>query len=142
MWNEFRNSNVDTRWPNIQPLPYIRINPDLKDTVPELDDKQALTKLHDNLHRALTHPEASKDFQRIAFQLVASTFYYARSGPVVSSSGSYTADGKCLQRYYSHSIANGKKARCAAGLTISQIYFGSSETSYVVNKGRTFGHTL
>ena len=80
----------------MQGLPYVRINPDLGEEPPKLDDKQILKKLRDRVRQLLANPAASMEAQRVAFQLVASTFYYSRSGPLIVPDGTRLYPGTRL----------------------------------------------
>lgn len=65
-------------WPDIDPLPYIRLNPDLGSKPPLLDAKHELQPLKDKVAKELKRMHLKVEIERIAFQLVASTFYFAK----------------------------------------------------------------
>lgn len=58
---------------------YIRLNPDLKKDPPELDDTAAMLPLQEQVQRLFKTPEYELAAERIAYRLVASSFYFSKS---------------------------------------------------------------
>src|SRR5436853_1941415 len=58
---------------------YIRLNPDLKKTPPELDDTAAMLPLQEQVQRLFKTPEYELAAERIAYRLVASSFYFSKN---------------------------------------------------------------
>ena len=94
LWTEFRETIPQNDWPDTRPLPYIRVNPYLNYEPPKLDDKHSILRIQGDVQRELRKPSALREAQRVAYQLIASTFYYTRTGPLVSGTGVTYFDGE------------------------------------------------
>ncbi len=87
-WQDFGRTVHRSDWPNIEPLPFIRLNVDLKEDPPALDAKDELANLQGKVKKALHHSASMRvEIQRVAFQLIASTFYVSRAVPLRDAEG-------------------------------------------------------
>ncbi|KAF7504590.1 hypothetical protein GJ744_002085 [Endocarpon pusillum] len=79
-WSEFcAMSDLDSE--NTKRERYIRINPNLGDNVPRLDEKKQLHKLREDAKKALQSPGMRAEIERTSYRLIASLFYYQRKTP-------------------------------------------------------------
>ena len=80
-WNEFCDDILESSSETTDKLKYIRINPDLGDDVPSLDEKKQIFKLQTKTKAILQSPEMKAKIHNTANRLVASLFYYERKSP-------------------------------------------------------------
>ncbi|PIA80036.1 hypothetical protein CB0940_12119 [Cercospora beticola] len=101
-WMAFERQVERTRstWPDRSPLPYFRWNVDLKGRPPKLDAVQELFNLRKTVQKELKTHESRAMAQRIAHQLVASTFYFCKEATTSAAVQSQqTCSGRILCRF-------------------------------------------
>ncbi|KAK5119234.1 hypothetical protein LTR85_007848 [Meristemomyces frigidus] len=77
-WRKFKQNARRSDWPGTKPERYIRFNPDLGCEPPPLDAKRDFDKLGRDVNAELHSCSYRRDAQSVAFQLIASTFYFSR----------------------------------------------------------------
>ncbi len=88
-WNEFL-SGLPTK--NVDWSGFVRLNLELDDKVPALDDVKRMQWLRDSVRARMSN---SPHIQNLAIRLVATSFYFQLAGPIVEHSSShFTATGK------------------------------------------------
>ena len=80
-WSEFCADILESSSEDANKQRYIRINPDLGDNVPRLDEKKRLHKLQEDTKKILQSTVMKAEIERIAHRLVAGMFYYERKTP-------------------------------------------------------------
>jgi hypothetical protein len=80
IWREFRKDVVGTT-SHTEAERYIRVNPRTKSGIPKMDDKQQIETLRGDIKTSLGTYPTQKKIKNIAQRLVASTFYFEKSGP-------------------------------------------------------------
>lgn len=115
-WVAFENQVNKPRdeWPNRWPLPYVRFNIDLHSKPPKLDAVGEMINLQRKVQDELKKQASKQRVQRIANQLIASTFYFHKE-----STSPATADSPFQKCHGS--------IRCRF----------DNDTSYVRNLGKT-----
>ena len=73
---------------------YIRVNPSTKGPTPKMDDKSQVASLHEEIKAGLDMPRMETTIREIAHRLIASSFYFHKSGPSRHSDGRVTVQGK------------------------------------------------
>jgi hypothetical protein len=91
-WKEFRKDVVGTSSP-IAAERYIRVNPRTKNRTPKMDDKTQIHFLHDEVRSYLRTHNMRTKIEKIAHRLVASSFYFEKSGPSRESGDTITIPG-------------------------------------------------
>ncbi|KAF2134377.1 hypothetical protein P153DRAFT_402048 [Dothidotthia symphoricarpi CBS 119687] len=79
-WKEFRKDVVGTSSP-VAAERYIRINPTTKSRTPKMDDKTQIHILRNEIKSDLRTRGMQMNIEKIAHRLVASSFYFEKSGP-------------------------------------------------------------
>jgi len=93
-WREFCEDNIGSESSSTDKRRYIRLNPNLGDKPPELDDKAKLPKLQRDTKDALSLKDSKLHLHWVAERLVASLFYYERSSiPRSEGSGGHSCSG-------------------------------------------------
>lgn len=64
------------------PSRYIRLNPDLGEEPPALDDKAQMRSLQATVAKLFKTPEYELMTERIAYRLIASSFYFEKTEPI------------------------------------------------------------
>ncbi|KAL9033910.1 MAG: hypothetical protein Q9214_007286, partial [Letrouitia sp. 1 TL-2023] len=83
---------------------YNRLNVDLGKDPPTLDDKSSLSSLQEETAKALKSPDYQSMIEKIAHQLIASTFYFAKGEIRPDGPGSYICTGKIICRLEDNSV--------------------------------------
>lgn len=97
-WKEFQKDVVGTSSP-IAAERYIRVNPRTQNRTPKMDDKAQITTLHEEIKFSLrTHSMWTK-IEAITHRLVASSFYFEKSGPSREAGDRITIQGEHGSRY-------------------------------------------
>lgn len=92
-WRSFR-SDVVGNSSHIQAQRYTRMNPQVKFRTPKMDDKSQVSKLYEDVRARLqTHGMRTKVI-RIAYRLVASSFYFEMSGLPREVDGQFIVQGE------------------------------------------------
>ncbi|KAF1991096.1 hypothetical protein K402DRAFT_436349 [Aulographum hederae CBS 113979] len=81
---------------NIKQSRFVRVNPELTGEVPSLDEVKAMPELQKNVRNRL-----KQDFRikSLAFQLLATSFYFELLGPIAETKGSgWVAEGRIVCR--------------------------------------------
>lgn len=76
IWNEFTASALGPVPDHKDNHRYIRINPDLGEKVPHLDEKAELSKIRKSTESWLQKEENRIAIRRISHRLIASSFYF------------------------------------------------------------------
>ncbi|KAF2441827.1 hypothetical protein P171DRAFT_418623 [Karstenula rhodostoma CBS 690.94] len=97
-WKEFRKE-IRGKSSEIAVERYIRINPRTKDRTPKMDDKDKIRILHDEIKTGLTRNDMQIKIKTIAYRLVASSFYFEKSGPCREAGGHVTISGMIRCRF-------------------------------------------
>ncbi|KAK0829036.1 hypothetical protein LTR73_004670 [Friedmanniomyces endolithicus] len=143
-WQDFGRTVHRSDWPNIEPLPFIRLNVDLKEDPPALDAKDELATLQGKVKKALHHSASMRvEIQRVAFQLIASTFYVSRAVPLRDAEGTNAVScrGKVCCRFEDGSL----ELRELGSFMQSQQHTtaqGSFQPYFVVHEERCEGYIL
>ncbi|KAK1042479.1 hypothetical protein LTR33_015544 [Friedmanniomyces endolithicus] len=143
-WQDFGRTVHRSDWPNIEPLPFIRLNVDLKEDPPALDAKDELANLQGKVKKALHHSASMRvEIQRVAFQLIASTFYVSRAVPLRDAEGTNAVScrGKVCCRFEDGSLELRELGRFMQSQqhTTTQ---GSFQPYFVVHEERCGGYIL
>jgi len=96
-WNEFRKDVVGTSSPTAAGR-YIRVNPRTKNRTPKMDDKTQIHLLHDEVKSYLRTHIMHENIESIAHRLVASSFYFEKSGPSRVAGDTITIQGAIYAR--------------------------------------------
>lgn len=92
-WREFRKDVVGNSSP-IQEKRYMRINPKTSMRTPKLDEKTKVIDLQEDVkNRLKTHGMRMK-IEKVAHRLVASSFYFDKSGPARVADDVITIQGR------------------------------------------------
>jgi hypothetical protein len=96
-WNEFLEITVEQKERNR----YIRINPDIGHTPPQLDAKEEVDQLQADVSRATMKYRSQLELESIGFRLIASSFYFDK-GPATRSrtGGTATVPGRYSNNDY------------------------------------------
>ncbi|KAL5397840.1 hypothetical protein PMIN03_006175 [Paraphaeosphaeria minitans] len=97
-WKEFRKE-IRGNYSEIAVERYIRINPRTKDRTPKMDDKDKIHVLHDEMKKCLERSDMQNKIKMIAYRLVASSFYFEKSGPCKEAGGHITISGMIRCRF-------------------------------------------
>jgi len=73
---------------------YIRVNPRTINPTPKMDDKSQIDNLQDEIRSGLDTPKMRATIAEIAHRLIASSFYFDKSGPSRHADGHVTVQGK------------------------------------------------
>lgn len=107
-WAAFKSqlSKSHKSWPQRSPLPYIRINIDLNQKPPKLDDLQQRGFIRHKARNVVDSPEMSAKIEQIANQLIASTFYFSKESVLNTTEESryLTCTGSIKCRFESGSV--------------------------------------
>lgn len=76
---------------------YERVNPQIRFPTPRMDDKSQIEKLYEDVHSRLESPYMHAKITRIAYRLVASCFYFEKTGPSREVDIHIQVRGKLLQ---------------------------------------------
>jgi hypothetical protein len=88
MWRNYLDQLPRT----IRSTRFIRINPELSDTVPNIDDVEKMEPLQEEVESWLDN---QKQVKQVAMQLVATCFYFELLGSIINGkSEGYVAEGK------------------------------------------------
>ncbi|KAF1965273.1 hypothetical protein BU23DRAFT_604288 [Bimuria novae-zelandiae CBS 107.79] len=79
MWQSFRNDVVGSS-SHTQAQRYTRLNPQVRFRTPKMDDKSQIDRLYDDVGGVLQKLNMHDKIVRIAYRLVASCFYFEKSG--------------------------------------------------------------
>lgn len=93
-WKQFYRDVCDGKQLQDDPTRYTRINLDLYEDPPRLDDKAKLSELQVSSTKILKTNEYRDQIERIAHRLIASTFYFLKEGISYNEvSGIWTCTG-------------------------------------------------
>lgn len=98
-WRDFDRSAQRIDWPSVEPLPYIRFNPDFGSEVPALDAKHDIPHMRSHVRAEMQKPAQQTELKRVAHQLIASTFFFVRTGPLHSEQHAMGMVYKCRGIY-------------------------------------------
>ncbi|KAF2736521.1 hypothetical protein EJ04DRAFT_462876 [Polyplosphaeria fusca] len=98
IWRDFKKDVTGTS-SHVQSRRYIRMNPHLRFRTPKMDDKSQVQKLHDEVKSRLQTPSMRAKITSIAFRLVASSFYFAKFGPLREVDDQFIVHGTILCRF-------------------------------------------
>lgn len=79
MWQSFRNDVVGSS-SHVQAQRYTRLNPQVRFRTPKMDDKSQIDRLFDDVGGVLQKVNMHDRIVRIAYRLVASCFYFEKTG--------------------------------------------------------------
>jgi hypothetical protein len=97
-WKEFQKDVVGTSSP-IAAERYIRVNPRTKNRTPKMDDKAQIHDLHEEIKSSLHRHDMQTKIEAITHRLVASSFYFEKSGPSREAGERITIQGQYSTRY-------------------------------------------
>ncbi|OCL08081.1 hypothetical protein AOQ84DRAFT_293846 [Glonium stellatum] len=98
-WNDFVKVVVDSEHSNNRRR-YIRINPNLNHDPPPLDEKKQIYKLQEDAITSLSFTNEKIQIQKIAYRLIASSFYYDRTSATRDEpSNRYSCAGRICCRF-------------------------------------------
>lgn len=101
IWNEFTASALGPYPDRHDSHRYIRINPDLGEKVPHLDEKTELSKIRKLTENWLQKEENRITIRRISHRLIATSFYFeVDKVEAKHQADSFHCSG--LQEYHSH----------------------------------------
>lgn len=92
-WTEFRNDVIGTSSP-ITAQRYVRLNPKLTSPVPKMDDTQEYDLLRSKVKNELATAAMKTSIERTAHRLIASSFYFEKTGLVNEDNGYMSIKGK------------------------------------------------
>jgi patatin-like phospholipase/acyl hydrolase len=101
-WREFCVDVADIDGPSKDAYRYIRINPDIGETPPNLDDVNAMSKLKASTRSALQSSESDSraQIEKVSHVLVSSCFYYERTAlPKSEADKACSCSGRILCRF-------------------------------------------
>lgn len=98
IWKSFRNDVIGTS-SYAEMLRYERFNPKVGFTAPKMDDKGQVDKLHDDVRERLSKPQMQSKIHRIAHRLIASCFYFEKTGPPREAEDHYIVQGTICCRF-------------------------------------------
>ena len=81
-WRQFRTDVLDGKHNRDDESRYTRINVDLQEDPPALDDKRRLVDLQSRTQGILRSIEYQSTIERVAYKLVASSFYFLKSDKI------------------------------------------------------------
>ena len=94
-WQSFRNDVVGSS-SHMQAQRYTRLNPQVKFRTPKMDDKGQIDRLYDDVNSRLQFKNMHDQIVRIAYRLVASCFYFDKSGPSREVEDHYIIQGRYI----------------------------------------------
>ncbi|PSN59126.1 hypothetical protein BS50DRAFT_594903 [Corynespora cassiicola Philippines] len=97
-WKKFRKDIVGNSC-NITAARYIRINPETELRTPNMDDKSQVHDLQDEVRSKLRTHGMSVEIEAITHRLVASSFYFEKSGPLREAGDRITIQGNIRCRF-------------------------------------------
>lgn len=97
-WKQFCKDIFDGRHLEDDQSRYIRINLDLKQDPPKIDEKTKMSELQDLSTRLLKTDDYRNLIENIAHRLIASTFYFSKKR---NSYDEFTGTWTCIGIYYS-----------------------------------------
>jgi len=99
-WKEFCKDVANADESMNEASRYIRINPDIGYNPPGLDDVRMFGRLQRDVRRELRSADGRAQTARVALMLVASSFYYERTGHVQSEAdGTFTCTGQIYCKF-------------------------------------------
>ena len=103
IWKEFRK-DIITNSSRAEAQRYIRINPKVKSRTPKMDEKRDMARLYDEVKAYMVKTSVRNRIRAIAYRLVASSFYFERSGPPREADDHVTVQGESLYATNSRKI--------------------------------------
>ncbi|KAJ8114147.1 hypothetical protein OPT61_g3904 [Boeremia exigua] len=97
-WREFRKDVVGMSTPAAAER-YIRINPRTRNRIPKMDDKSQLDPLLEDIKNSLRQHGPQTKIKNVAQRLVASSFYFEKSGPSRHAEEHIIVQGKIRCRF-------------------------------------------
>ena len=93
IWRNFRKDIVGISSSHVAQR-YIRVNPRIRFQTPKMDEKSQVGKLQDDVRSRMQSQSMREKVSAITSRLVASLFYFEKSGPVKEYSDHYIVQGK------------------------------------------------
>lgn len=95
IWKEFRK-DIIINSSRAEALRYLRVNPRVKSRTPKMDEKREVGRLNEEVKVYMAKNSTRKRIRAIAYRLVASSFYFERSGPPREANDHVTVQGEHL----------------------------------------------
>lgn len=92
IWRSFRKDIIGAS-SSIVAERYVRINPKTRLRTPKMDDKSQAQRLHDEIKSSMESLSMRAKITNIAYRLVASCFWFERTGPTKTSDGRHVIKG-------------------------------------------------